>query len=147
MEPQYLCLQSNKIQPFKLLYGEEPVTLEEINLCSAGTRTEATYSPNEAKSKDLLEPEHMKAVENLQAYHNETRAWRDKKVKLKHIEARDLVLLRSLHTEASGSWKLCDMDLFMVIEKIAPGSFHLAINEGRVLEHSWNADNLHRFYI
>jgi hypothetical protein len=25
--------------------------------------------------------------------------------------------------------------------------FHLVDNEGRVLEHSWNADNLRRFYI
>jgi hypothetical protein len=51
------------------------------------------YSPREAESKDLLEPEHMMAVENLQSYQNETRAWRDKKGKLKNIEAGDLVLL------------------------------------------------------
>jgi hypothetical protein len=43
----------------------------------------------------------MKAVENLQSYQNETRAWRDKKVKQKSIEAGDLVLLRSPCTEAS----------------------------------------------
>jgi hypothetical protein len=60
-----------------------------------------TYSPTETESKDSLEPERMKAVENLQSYQNEIRAWRDKKVKQKHIEARDLVLLRSPCTEAS----------------------------------------------
>jgi hypothetical protein len=85
--------RATKFTPFKLLYREEHVTLEEIKLCSARTRAEATYSPTEAESKDLLEPECMKAVENLQSYQNETRAWRDKKVKPKHIEARDLVLL------------------------------------------------------
>jgi hypothetical protein len=82
-----------KFTPFKLLYREEPVTPEEIKLRSARTKTEATYSPSEAESKDLLEPECMKAVKNLQSYPNGTRAWRDKKVKLKHIKARDLVLL------------------------------------------------------
>jgi hypothetical protein len=82
-----------KFTPFKLLYGEEPITLEEIKLRSARTKTEATYSPSEAESKDLLEPERIKVVENLQSYQNETRAWRDKKVKLKNIEAGDLVLL------------------------------------------------------
>jgi hypothetical protein len=82
-----------KFTPFKLLYGEEPVTPEEIKLCSARTGMEATYSPSELESKDLLEPERMKAVENLQCYQNETRAWRDEKVKQKYIEARDLVLL------------------------------------------------------
>jgi hypothetical protein len=82
-----------KFTPFKLLYGEEPVTPEEIKLCSARTKTEATYSPSKAESNDLLEPKCMKAVKNLQSYQNETRAWRDKKVMLKHIKAGDLVLL------------------------------------------------------
>jgi hypothetical protein len=44
----------------------------------------------------------MKVVENLQCYQNETRAWREKKVKPKHIEAGDLVLLQSPRTKASG---------------------------------------------
>jgi hypothetical protein len=91
-----------KFTPFKLLYGEEPVTQEEIKLHSARTKTETTYNLSEAESKDLLEPERMKAVENLKSYQNETQAWRDKKVKLKNIEAEDLVLLQSPRTEASG---------------------------------------------
>jgi hypothetical protein len=37
-----------KFTPFKLLYREEPVSLEEIKLRSARTRTKATYSPSEA---------------------------------------------------------------------------------------------------
>jgi hypothetical protein len=57
------------------------------------TRSEAVYNPTKAESKDLIEPERMKAVKNLQAYQNETRAWRDKKVTEKIIEVRDLVLL------------------------------------------------------
>jgi hypothetical protein len=82
-----------KFTPFKLLYGEEPVTPEEIKYQSARTRMLATCSPTEAESKDSLELERMKAVENLQSYQNETRAWRGKKVKQKHIEAGVLVLL------------------------------------------------------
>jgi hypothetical protein len=82
-----------KFTTFKLLYGEEPITLEEIKLRNARTKVEAIYNPTEAESKDLLELECMKLVDNLQSYQNETRAWRDKKVKLKSIEAGDLVLL------------------------------------------------------
>jgi hypothetical protein len=41
----------------------------------------------------LIEPERMKAIENLHAYQNETRAWRNKKVKEKIIKVGDLVLL------------------------------------------------------
>jgi hypothetical protein len=32
-------------------------------------------------------------------------------------------------------------------KKTRPDSFHLANTEGRELEHSLNADNLHHFYI
>jgi hypothetical protein len=43
------------------------------------TRLEAIYYPTEAESKDLIETKRMKAIENLQAYQNEMRAWRDKR--------------------------------------------------------------------
>jgi hypothetical protein len=60
--------RATKFTPFKLLYGEDPVTLEEIKLCSARTKAEAVYSPTKTESKDLLEPECMKAIKNLQSY-------------------------------------------------------------------------------
>jgi hypothetical protein len=34
--------RATKFTPFKMLYGEVPITQEEIKLCSARTRTEAT---------------------------------------------------------------------------------------------------------
>jgi hypothetical protein len=138
-------LESDEIHSFQVVV--RPVTLEEIKLHSARTRTEAIDSPNKVESKDLLEPERMKAVENLQSYQNETKAWRDKKVKLKNIKAKDLVLLRSPRMEASGKLEPKWTRPFVVTEKTRPGSFRLADNEGRVLEHSWNANNLHQFYI
>jgi hypothetical protein len=140
-------LQSDKIHPFQVAVWGGARNPEEIKLRSATIKTEVTYSPSEAESKDLLQPERMKAVENLQSYQNEAKAWRDKKVKLKNIEAGDLVVLRSPCTEASGKLEPKWIRPFVVTEKRRPGSFHLADNEGRVLEHSWNADNLRRFYI
>jgi hypothetical protein len=112
--------------PFKLLYGEEPITPEEIKLCSARTRPEAVYSPIEPESKDLLEPECMKVVMNLQFYQNETRAWRDKKVKSKSIEARDFVLLRVPRTKTSEKLEPKWVRPFLVAEKTRPDSFRLA---------------------
>jgi hypothetical protein len=92
--------RATKFTLFRLLYGKEPVTPEEIKLCSTRTKAETIYSPTEVKSKDLLESEGMKAVENMQSNQNETRAWRDKKMRQKQIEVGDLALLRSPHTEA-----------------------------------------------
>jgi hypothetical protein len=60
--------------------------------------------PTEVESKDLLESEHMKAVENLQFYQNEMRAWRDKKINLKHIKAHEW--------KPQESWNQNGLDLF-----------------------------------
>jgi hypothetical protein len=120
---------------------------EEMKLQSMRTRLEAIYSPTEAESKDLLEPEQMKTVNILYAYHNEMRVWRDKKVNRKIIEAGDLVLLQSPHMEASFKLEPKWVRPFLVTEKTRSDSFRLTDNEGKVLQHSCNADNLHHFNI
>jgi hypothetical protein len=38
--------------------------------------------PNEAEEKDLLKLDRLKATTNLQKYQEETRTWREPKVKL-----------------------------------------------------------------
>jgi hypothetical protein len=68
-------------------------------------------------------------------------------VRLKHIDVGDLILLRSPHTEASGKLEPKWKGPFVVMEKTRPGSFCLVENEGRMLEHFWNANNLHRFFV
>jgi hypothetical protein len=110
-------LQSYEIHPFQVAVWRRTSNPEEIKLHSARTKTEATYSPSEVESKDLLELEHMKAVENLQSHQNEPKAWRDKKVKIKHIEAGDLVLLRSSRREVSGKLEPKWTRPFVVTEK------------------------------
>jgi hypothetical protein len=75
--------------PFKFLYGEEPITPEESKLHGARTRVLVVFSLTKAESKDLLELECMKVIENLQTYQNETRVWRDKRVKQKSIEVEN----------------------------------------------------------
>jgi hypothetical protein len=59
--------RATKFTPFKLLYGEEPVTPEEIKLFSARTNTDAMYSPTKVESKDLLELECKKVVKKLKS--------------------------------------------------------------------------------
>jgi hypothetical protein len=58
------------------------------------------------------------------------------------------VLLRSPHIEASDKPESKWVVPYIVIEKkTRPGSFRLADIKGKMLPHSWNVDNLHRFYI
>jgi hypothetical protein len=85
--------RATKFTPFKLMFGEEAITIEEIKFKSAKTMAEAVSCPTEAGAKDFLESDRLKAAENLHKYQSETKAWRDKKVKEKAFNIGDIVFL------------------------------------------------------
>jgi hypothetical protein len=111
MDPQHIYFQSNKLHTFQTLVRGGASNTGGNKILRHKNKARGHLQPTEAESKHLLEPERMKAVENLQAYQNEMRAWRDKKVKEKTIEVGDLVLLLSPCTEASSKWNQNEPDL------------------------------------
>jgi hypothetical protein len=94
----------------------------------------------------LVEIDRLEAVTNLQKYQDQTRSWRDAKVKKRDFDVGDLVLLRSPRIESSGKIESKWEGPYVIIEKTRPGAFCLIDPQGPKLEHSWNADNLCRFY-
>jgi hypothetical protein len=99
------------------------------------------------EEKDLLESDRLKAIANLQKYQEETRIWRDPKVKLREFDVGNLVLLQSPRTENTCKFEAKCAGPYVVTNKMRPGAYRLSDAQGRVLEHSWNAKNLHRFYV
>jgi hypothetical protein len=75
------------------MYGAKAVLPEEIKHRILRTGTETTVCPNEAEEKDLLESDRLNAIANLQKYQEETRTWRDLKVKLQEFSVGNLILL------------------------------------------------------
>jgi hypothetical protein len=80
-------------------------------------------------------------------YQDETRAPRDPKVKLREFNIGDLVLLLSSRNECSGKLESKWVRLYVVMKKLRPGVYCLLDSQGNMLEHSWNVDNLHCFYV
>jgi hypothetical protein len=76
-----------------LVYGAKTVLPEEVKHQSLRTTTATPTCQSEAEEKDLLESDRLKAMTNLQKYQEETRAWRDPKVKLRDFDVGNLVLL------------------------------------------------------
>jgi hypothetical protein len=89
----------------------------------------------------------LKEVTNLQKYQDETRNWRDSKVKKRDFDVGNLVLLRSPPTESFGKPESKWEGPYAIIDKTRPVAYRLADPQGSKPEHSWNADNLRRFYI
>jgi hypothetical protein len=75
-----VCRATN-FTPFRLMYGAEAMLPEEIKHRSLRTATETVPCPNEVEEKDLIESDRLKVVVNLEKYKEQTRAWRDPKVK------------------------------------------------------------------
>ena len=87
--------RTTKFTPFKLLYGEEVVTPEEIKLKSWRTSEGTNNIEEDMKpSIDTIEAAKMQAAINLSKYQEETRRWKNKKVKPREIQEGDLVLCR-----------------------------------------------------
>jgi hypothetical protein len=68
-------------------------------------------------------------------------------VKKRDFNVGNLVLLRSPRTESSDKLESKWEGPYLIIEKTRPGPYRLVDSQGSKLEHSWNADNLCRFYI
>jgi hypothetical protein len=141
-----VCRATN-FTPFRLLFGVEAILPEEIKYQSLCTTMGAPSCPNEAEEKDLLEPERLKAITNLRRYQDKTKNWRDPKVKMRELGVGNLVLLQSPRTESSRKFESKWEGPYVIIEKTRLGAYRLVDPQGLKLEHSWNANNLCRFYI
>jgi hypothetical protein len=130
-----ICRATN-FTPFRLLFGAEAILPEEIKNKSLHTTARTPPCPSEAEEKDLLESERLKAVTHLQKYQDETRNWRDVKVKKRDFDMGNLVLLRSPRTESSSKLESIWEGPYMIIEKTRPRAYHLTDPHGPKLEHS-----------
>jgi hypothetical protein len=133
--------------PFWLLHRAKAVLLEEIKHRSLWTAVEASTCPSKGEEKDLLEPDRLKVVASLQKYQDDTKAWRDLKVKLRELDVGVLVLLWSPRTENIDKLEAKWAGPYVVVEKSRPSTYCLSDPQGKMLEHSWNADSIHHFLI
>ena len=86
--------RSTNFTPFKLSYGEKAMTPEEIKFEGPRTNVQIMEEEEQITSKDLLEVERMKAIQNLKKYQKETKNWYNKKVKPRKLSPGDFVLKR-----------------------------------------------------
>jgi transposase InsO family protein len=94
--------RSTGFTPFKLLFGDEAITLEEAKAGSIRTMASAEDEADCSVAKDAIEGIRLHAVENINKYQAETIKWRDRKVRLKNIKPGHLVLRRVANPDTVG---------------------------------------------
>jgi hypothetical protein len=138
--------RATRFTPFKLLYEEEAMLPEEAKHQSLRVMKHA-LATDEEYSKETIEGTRLEAVENFNKYQEQTRKWTDSKVVRKHIQDEDLVLRRKPNAASVGKLQPKWEGPYTVKVAARLGSFYLTDVEGRTTTHTWNIDNLRRFYI
>jgi hypothetical protein len=128
--------------PFCLLYGSEAMTPQEIKHRSPRTSASAVPDVDEPTSKDLIDGDRVFALQALDKYQAQTKAWRDHAVIPREFNEGDLVP-RDSQGKLEPKWE----GPFIVKTKSSPSAYRLTTQSGEDLEHSWNIDNLHKFFV
>jgi hypothetical protein len=136
----------NKLHPFKLLYGEEAMMPEEIQFQGPRTNIEIIDEDEQMTSKYLLEEERMKAIQNLEKYQKEIKSWYNKKVKPRQLSPGDLVLKRKRNEDTIGKFQQKWEGPYLITRTNKPGAFHLADMSGKEIDHTFNIQDLRRYY-
>jgi hypothetical protein len=137
--------RATKFTPFRLLYGAEAMCPEEMVNQSARVLAENSKESEEL-DKDFVESNRLNAVSNLRKYQEETKRWRDKKVIKKDIQVGDFILKRKKNPDSVGKLQISWEGPYIVPSSSRDGTFRLKDEEGNELPHSWNVDNLRKFY-
>jgi hypothetical protein len=102
---------------------------------------------DEPTSKDLIDGDRVFALQALNKYQAQTKAWRDHAVIPREFSEGDLVLVRTARIESRGKLEPKWEGPFIVKTKASPSAYRLAMPSGEELEHSWNIDNLRKFFV
>ena len=136
--------RATKFTPFKHLYGEEAMTPEELR--HGSYRTES--SDEDIKPTiDTIEAIKTQAAINLGRYQEETRRWRNKKVRPREIKEGDLILRRIPKSNQQGKMNSKWEGPFLVDSMARPEACRLHTLEGVEEPYSWNKDMLQRYYV
>jgi ribonuclease HI len=133
--------------PFHLLYGSEAMTPQEIKHGSPRTSTLAVPDVDKPTSKDLIDGDRVLALQALNKYQAQTKAWRDNAVVPREFNKGDIVLIRTTRTESRGKLEPKWEGPFIVKSKASPSAYRLVTPSSEDLEHSWNIDNLRKFFV
>ena len=98
---------------------------------------------------DLLDEKREQILRRMEDYQRKTTRYYNKKVRPRSYMLGDLVLKKLLparknpaHGKLGPNWE----GPYIVSQVVRPSNYELQTEEGKVLQHTWNAEHLKRFY-
>ena len=145
------CKTTTRETPFALAFGTEAVAPVEIRLKSPRIELVSVNQNEEALrlNLDLLDEKCEQILQRTKDYQRRTVKYYNQKVKPRSYKPGDLVLKKLLparknpaHEKLGPNWE----GLYIVSRVVRPGNYELQTEEGKILPHTWNAQQLKRFY-
>ena len=98
---------------------------------------------------ELLDEKHEQVQRHAEEYQRKTARYYNKKVKPRSYVPSDLVLKKLLrarknptHGKLGPNWE----GPYIISRVVRPGNYELQTEEGKILQHTWNAEHLKRFF-
>jgi hypothetical protein len=135
--------------PFNLISGAEAVLSPKIYLKSARVAQFNEENQGEWRQLDanLLEERRNIALSNVRKYQEALKKYYNKRVVQRELNVGDLVLKKNIRTKDKHKFSTPWKGPFIIVDVAAPGTYVLAEVDGDMLPNTWNADQLHKYYV
>ena len=137
--------------PFSMTYGAEVVIPLETSFPTLRTNA-FTLDGNDGllgKSLELIEERRESAMIQLAYYQHKLKQCYDTNVKLRPLAVGDLVLRKVLGTTKNPAWGKLGPNwegLYRITLVAGIGAYYLEDLDEKIVLHSWNVNNLKRYY-
>jgi hypothetical protein len=141
--------RATRDMPFNLVYGAEAVLPLEIYLKSARVTQFNEEDQDESRQLDinLLEERRNAALSNVRIYQEALKKYYNKRVVQRKLNVDDLVLKKDIRTKDKHKFSTLWEGPFIIVDVAAPGAYVLAEVDDDMLPNTWNADQLHKYYV
>ena len=142
---------SNPGNPIRSSFWHEAIAPVEVGLKSPRIELATEEQNDEALrlNLDLLYEKREQVLRCTEAYQRKTARYYNQRVKPRSYMPGDLVLKKLLparknpaHEKLGPNWE----GPYIVSRVVRPGNYELQTEEGKILQHAWNAEHLKRFY-
>ena len=136
---------------FALAFGTEVVAPVEVGIKSPTIELASEEHNDEALrlNLELLDEKREQVQRRTEEYQRKTTRYYNKKVKPRSYMPGDLVLKKLLpamknpvHGKLGHNWE----GPYIISRVVKPDNYELQTEEGKILQHTWNAEHLKRFY-
>ena len=137
--------------PFALAFGTEAVAPVEVGIKSPRIEFASVEHNDEALrlNLELLDEKREQVLRRTEEYQRKTARYYNQKVKPRSYMPGDLILKKLLPARKNPTHGKLGPNRegpYIISRVVRPGNYELQTEEGKILQHTWNAEHLKRFY-